>query len=112
MGQHRFTLGVLRKRVIREHFIGNDRQIVTQSQRFEARHFALLQVVTRGIVGIHYYNGSGAGLNRVFDCMEVDVPRAVVTQGILSDAHGFQPSQKIEQRIGRPRNQNFLTGVG
>ena len=44
--------------------------------------------------------------------MAVDAPTAVIPQRVLAHSHRFHVRQKLEQRVGGPRYQDLIAGIG
>ncbi len=106
--ERRDALGVRRESEIGEHFVGEN----GQAEGLETLPFGALEVRASGIVGIHDDNGAGARRDGAGERGKIDVPDAVVAQGILAHGYGFHGGQVVEQRIGWARDQDFVAGVG
>src|SRR5262249_7447711 len=87
---------VFEESVFKKNLVDQDGDVALGADRLETIRFVGLEVRAGGVVGIDDDDGSGAVGDDGFECGEVDVPGAVVTEGILADVDGFERGEEFE----------------
>src|ERR1019366_5565896 len=100
-----------RQLVIGKDLVGDQRQVVSGTKLSKSIQLPWLDIRTGRVIRTYHDNGTRPRIDRRGQRFEVDKPSVVVAQRILAAAHGLQRSEVLEQRIGRPRRENFVAGI-
>ena len=96
-------------RVIEKNFVGHDGHAAAGANFGEFRRLARFYKRSGGIVGMHDEHGARAWRERGSQRVEIDLPAVIVEQRVRNQAHVGKIGKKLEQRVARSRNQNFIS---
>ena len=65
----------------------------------------------RRIVGADEQHRPGLLAESALDAPDIDGPFRVVLELVRDRRHGVKPGEVIEQRVARPRNEDFIAGA-
>ena len=98
--------------VVVEDFVGDEREFAFGAQADERVELGALHVRSGGIIGMDDDDSPRAIRDGSGDAFEVDGPRPVIGERILTDFDRIHGGKIIEQRVGRARHEHVVAGIG
>ena len=105
------ALRVRAERIVREHLVGHESEIPLGAEHLQGLELVALQEGTRRVVGAHDHDHPGPRGRLLAEGGEVDVPLAVVLDGIRHGTDALQPGEVLEQRIAGAGDEHLVPRI-